>query len=294
MEIIKNCNFAVYKTNMKSKILLILIIILCINNLSAQEDCFYGHTYLCVGEKYYIYADVANIRVRPATTEEIIYKFPAGQEIVINAIHNGEETSIDGVRGQWLYVTTTDGTNREGWLWSNSLSSKQLRRGNVKFVFGINSFSDYKFKGTVKAIDNGKIVDRKNYELGMEGAMFNNAKIIDNVSLENVKHVVHLSIGGGACMFPLSDFYFAWLEEKKKLVELPVAMSVSDACGVSYTESLSVPSENSGGIYNLLVKVTQEGTPPEKGDPCDYSKWDWEYKTELFKWNGEKTVKINH
>ena len=282
---------------MKTKNLLVLITVLCINNLFAQEkDCFYGHTDLCVGEKYYIYADIANVRVGPVTTSEISFKLSAGQEIIINAVYDKEDaTEIDGVRGQWLYVATTDGTNRGGWLWSNTLSSKQLRRGNTKFVFGIDKATENGFKCTIKAVDNGKIVDRKSYELDFDGTMFNNARIIENVWLKNVKYVVHLNIGGNACAFPLSNLYFAWLEEKKKLAELPKAWSVSDACAVSYSEAVSIPTESNGGISDILVKVTESGIPPENDDlSCEYDKWKWEYKTELFKWNGEKTVRIKN
>jgi len=281
---------------MKSKLLFPLIAgIFCFNNLAAQPDCFYNNsTDFCTGEKYYVYADAANVRIAPNVNSEIHFKLPAGQEIMIISIYKSkEEQIIDGLNGQWLFVTTTDEAKREGWIWSNTLSYKQLRRGATKFVFGIDKEIESGYKCTIKAVDNGKIVDRKNYEIGFDEKIFNNAKIIDNVFLENVKYVVNLCIGGGACAFGLNNFYFAWLDEKKKLVELPKAWSVSDACAVSYTETVYIPTENNDGLYNLLVKAARIGIPPENDDDaCDYEKWTHEYKSELFEWNGKDVVKI--
>ena len=281
---------------MKKIQLVLLTCILGLNNLYAAERECHGNRYeFCVGEKYYIYADIANIRTAPNVSSEIKFKFSAGQEVVIVSIAKDSEGEIDGVGGIWLLVSTTDEEKNTGWIWSNSLSCKQLRRGNVKFVFGMDKYVKDKYKCTIKAVDNGKIVDRKSYELYPDGTAFNNAKIIDNVWLENVKYVVHLDLGGGACAFPTSNLYFAWLDEKKKLVELPPTFSVGDACAVSYGESLYVPSENNGGMYNLLLKVTEEGIPPKDDKfACEYDKWDWKYKTELFKWNGEKVIIIKN
>ena len=281
---------------MKSKILF-LVTILCINNLYAERICFYGSADFCEGEKYYVYADIANVRVVPVATSEISCKLSAGQEIIVVAVYDKEnDAEIDGVRGQWLYINTTDGTNREGWLWSNTLSPKQLRRGNTKIVFGIDKVTEEVCKYTFKAVDNGKIVDRKSVNINIisDGYMFNEAKIFDNISLENVKCVAYFSIGGNACGSGHNGLYFAWLDETKKLVELPKVWSMGDACAVSYGEALYIPNETNGGIYNLLVKVTESGIPPDDDLDCDYTKWGWEYKTELFKWNGEKAVQIKN
>ena len=278
----------------KSKILSLFITgILCLN-LSAQSDCYFGYSAnFCVGEKYYVYADAANVRTGPDTDSDIKFKLPAGREVLIVSVNkNPEELIMDGLNGQWLFVSETSEEKREGWIWSNTLSCKQLRRGDIKFVFGIDKAIEYGYKCTIKAVENGKIVDRKNYEIGFEEKIFNNARIMDNVFLDNVKHVVHLCIGGGACGFGENNIYFAWLDEKKKLVDLPKAWSVSEACQGAYSEMVAIPTENNYGIYNLLVKVSELISVPDDYDDedCDRTGWPHEYKTELYRWNGEKAI----
>jgi hypothetical protein len=280
------------------KLFFYLICILCLNNLSAQRE---GYNYGIIwnineGGKFYVYSDIANVRAMPDQKSDIVSKVTAGQEIEVLATEDDYDKNlivIDGFWGKWVPVKINE--NISGWLWSNMLSYKQLRRGNTKFVFGIDKVIENGYKCSVKVIEDGKIIDRKTFEIGFEQTNGTSASIIDNVLLENVKFVVRLYMGGEACAIPLNEIYFAWLDEKTKLVELPQTFSVSDACVMSYVESLYIPTESNSGIYNLLLKVSQAGIPPQESDlDCDLDKWGWEYKTEFFKWNGEKVVKIKN
>jgi len=280
------------------KLTLLTICVLCLNSLFAQQEGYnYGlDWYIQAGDKYYVYADAANVRSAPDAKSEIVHKLTAGQEVeIISANQDGDETIIDGFRGKWLSVSVNEKVS--GWIWSNTLSYKQMRRGNIKFVFGIDRTVDYRHKCTVKAIENNKIIDRKSYDIGTEESNYNDAKIIDNVLLHNVKFVVRLDMGGQACMIGSNEIFFAWLDEKKKLVELPRTFSISDACAVSYGENLYIPTDSNAGLYNLLLKATRSGSIPDDDsydfDECDTEKWDWKYKAQIFRWNGEKAIEVS-
>ncbi|MDR0799351.1 MAG: SH3 domain-containing protein [Dysgonamonadaceae bacterium] len=279
------------------KILLILICLTGCFVLNAQESYYYGFEYtLQADEKYYVYADVANVRIEPDSKADIENQLSAGQEVtIIETDDKGDNpVVIDGFTGKWLYVSyTINDVKRAGWIWSNTLSYKQLRRGDTKFVFGIDKIVKFGFQWSVKAIDNGKIVDRKFFTVSGEESHSPYAKIMDGVQLENVKCVVRIASGGEACGIGAPVHYFAWLDGSKKLVELPSTMSVGDACALSYSETLIIPTENTESIPNLLIKITDEGIPPEnEDDACDYSKWRDVYKTELFEWKNNEVRKV--
>ena len=269
---------------MKKIIIIFAILATMSNNLLAQ--CFYERTH-DVGEKYYVHADVANVRTSPSIDSEISFKLSAGQEVIIISYNN---EYLD-----WYFIKTTDGKKREGWIWSETLSCKQLRIENTKFVFGMDKVSEDKCTLTIKAIENGKIVDRKSF-LGKDyiDADFYSARIIDSVRLENVKCIVHLSLITNGCSHSgVADFYFAWLDEKKKLVKLPEMSSY-----LADSESLYIPTEDNNGIHNVLVKVTENGIGELIREPIrnfeTKDKYEgYEYKSELFKWDGEKLIEIN-
>lgn len=282
---------------MKLKILFGLTVILCVNNLYTQEVVHdYGLAWnFKEGGKYYVYSDAANVRSAPDINSKIVSKLAAGQEVEVMPFEEndfGNSVTIDHFRGQWVEIKVDNEIS--GWIWSNTLSYKQLRRGNIKFVFGIDKVVNYRYKCTLKAIESGKIIDRKSYEIGFEENRFTDANIIDNVWLDNVKFVVRIYTSGEACGIGSNEIYFAWLDESKKLAELPKTTSVSDACVLSYSESLYIPSDNNSRISNLLLKVSAEAIIPDDDNDCDYKKWGWKYETKLFKWNGEKVVKVEN
>ena len=270
---------------MKKIIIIFSILVAMSNNLLAQSGCSYACTYN-VGEKYYVHSDVANVRTLPDIDSEISFKLSAGQEVIIISYNNEH---LD-----WYFIKTTDGRKREGWIWSETLSCKQLRIENTKFVFGIDKVSEDMCIFTIKVIENGKIVDRKRFGETIFGdyidADFYSARIIDSVRLENVKCIVHLLLIANGCSHSGGgDFYFAWLDEKKKLIKLPEIFSY-----LADSESLYIPTENNGGIPNVLVKVTKNGVGEPIWDTEIGNKWEkYEYKSELFKWDGEKLIEIN-
>jgi hypothetical protein len=259
------------------------------NNLSAQESyCYYHCANFADNSTYYVYSDVANVRTSPDINSEISFKLIAGHEVMmISYKENPDE--IDGMSGYWYFIKTTDGTNREGWIWSETLSCTQLRRGNTKFVFGMSKATDDNCEFTIKAIENKKIVDRKSFKSYFDVDL-NDAIIMDGVKLKNVKYVVKFSFLTNGCSHAGEDeFYFAWLDETKKLIKLQKTSSFE-----ADSESLYIPTVSNNGISNLLVKITASGIQPQNGeDAYNYEKWEYDYKTELFKWNGEKVIKIN-
>jgi len=254
----------------------------------AQSNCLYGCYNPVIDNKYYVYSDVANVRTLPDIDSEIKFKLFAGQEIM-NISYKENSNIIDGMNGYWYFIKTIDGTNREGWIWSQTLSCMQLQKGDTRFVFGMDSgVEKYDCKLTIKAIENGKIVDRKIFEsyfaMGCDSA-----RIIDSVKLKNVEYVVHLTFNTFGCNeIGEDEFYFAWLNEKKKLVKLPKTSFYSRK-----SEDLHIPTKSNRGIPNILVKVTENGIGEPIWDTDSGYKWDkYEYKTELFKWDGEKVIKI--
>ncbi len=268
----------------KSILSILVVLVFSLNYLSAQSNCFYRCDGYDTGKKYYVYSDVANVRTSPDIYSDINFKLTAGHEVILIS-YKEESVEIDGINGFWLFIKTTDQRCRKGWIWSGTLSCGQLQRGDTKFVFGIENTNEDKCEFSIKAIEKKDIIDRKKIEVYFEIGL-DNVAIIDSVCLKNVKYVLCFTMSTYGCnSIGEDEYYFAWLDEKKKLVKLPKTSSFE-----ANKESLYIPTQSNKRISDLLLKVSEEGIQPENNEhPYDYEKW--KYKTELFKWTGEKLIK---
>ncbi|WP_315823620.1 SH3 domain-containing protein [Paraflavitalea speifideaquila] len=90
----------------------------------------------------YIFADTAYIRNSPDTKQPAIDTLLAGDNItVIGTITNA--FTIRGIKGPWLKISyTKNGEVKNGYIWQGLVSCQPLRRGDLKFVYGIERRAD--------------------------------------------------------------------------------------------------------------------------------------------------------
>lgn len=245
----------------------------------------YSQGYYNAGEKHYVYADIANVRQSPTVDSEIVDKLKAGHEINIEDV--GETDKIGEDNGFWINITYISGDKvKSGFLWSNVLSYTQMRRGDTKFVYGKESgVNDGQVKFQVKAVRNDSIVARKNFDVSTGSLSFTEGKIIPNGNLQNVNYIVRLYFTGEACGYGNYHFHFGW--NGNRFLELPYTVSVGDGGVYSYGEYLIYPTDYQLP-ENMLLKVIAEGEAPDENSDIEF-----QYKTMMYKWDGEKATPIN-
>lgn len=244
----------------------------------------YSQGYYNAGEQRYVYADIANVRELPRLDAGIVDKIKAGQEVNIENV--GEADKVGDNDGFWLRIVYKTGdVTKEGFIWSNVLSYTQMRRGDTKFVYGKESAIDEgNVKFELKAIRNDSIIDKRTFNVPSGSLSYTEGKIISNGNLDKVNYIVQLYFTGEACGYGNYHYHYGW--SGSRLLELPYILSVGDGGIYSYGEYLVYPIDYQLP-ENILLKVVAEGEAPDENSDIEF-----QYKTMMYKWDGEKATPI--
>ena len=241
---------------------------------------FFNAIYSQTEQKEYIYSNVANIRAGAGTEYDKIDELYCGDEITV--LEKTETISqINRYNAPWLRIEyTKEGQTHRGYIWKGNMSFQQLRRGETKFVFGIESYNNekYHYHGKVKAVKDREIISSHSF-ITSSNLGHVHARIVDNPHMENVNNVVQLTFDREACGEIGEDFYYAWDGEKLKYITS--TYSVSDAGAYYHLETIILPT---GDTYtDIIIKLIREGTMEE--DDTDYKST---YSTQIYLWDGNK------
>ncbi len=244
------------------------------------------------GHNTYIFADTAKIRDEPGLTAKVIDTLLAGDEITITEVSETKTTS-SGKEAPWYKVSYSKNEIKEtGYVWGALLSFSAHRRGNTKFVYGIDKviiistekeYVDDVF-ASVKVIENGVIKRKVSFKFdNSDSANYPSAITLDNRGLTSNKIIFKCTFSGGACAVPTYDFYFLW--NGNSLYSLPNLISSVDAVSegpvdwVGITQEYIFPKDK-GGKPNQIILY--EST-------SDYDKNEKLVEKETYKqysWNG--------
>ena len=247
--------------------------------------------YLNNDENYYIYSDIANVRSEADINSEIISKLECGDEVTFIDYDKDNEYTQNNIRGRWLKIKyTKNNTNQEGYIWEGNLSPKQLRRNDIKFLFGMEKYTGNRdsIEWQLKVLQNKQTIDRikfKNINIG-----FYMANIIDDANLGDVEKIIKLGYSGESCGVPSIDYYFAW--DNKSLYYIDNTYSIGDADVYSYSESIVFPKGYDCSYCNTIIKLISQYINSEYEDDTTKktNEPDIKYKTEVYVWDGRKLI----
>jgi hypothetical protein len=246
----------------------------------------------------YIFADTALIRVSPDTRQAPMDTLFAGDNITVTGI-TSKILTIRGLKGPWLKINyTKNGAPRNGYIWQGLVSCMPLRRGDVKFVYGIERradtiYTEYKRKDTIKrflvrlkVVKNGQVLAKSAVAAyDDEGAQFCYGRIMSGMGLTNVQNIVVLQFGGEACGIMLYEYYFA-LTKSNQLLRFPDKESVSDAGNFYHSETFTFPNEKNGKPDTIRWnKLVEEATEKEDKNGNPILKIT-EKKSAVYTWDG--------
>jgi hypothetical protein len=230
----------------------------------------------------YIFADTALIRISPDTKQPPADTLFAGDNITVTGMEP-KTLTIRGLKGPWLKINyTKNGQAKTGYIWQGLVSCRELRRGDVKFVLGIERRADSvtgsgkdkvirrRFLVKLKVVQQGTVRAKAGFITDDdESANFCDGKVMSGMGLSNVQHIIDITFSGGACGVPSYDYYFAFTRSGQ-LIRFPDKFNVSDAGVYYHGETFTFPNEKNGKPDTILWKMTEEEATEEtdkNGEP---------------------------
>lgn len=273
---------------------LLLFLFICVSSTLHAQEFPDMRSWSLYGDSLerYIFADTAFVRITPDTKQAPIDTLLAGDNITITGTTPNALT-IHGLRGPWLEVSyQKNGELKNGYVWQGLVSCAPMRRGDIKFVYGIERRADSaytsdqgkdtlrRYLGRLKVIQNGSIVTRASFTTDDdESANFSTGKVMSGMGLTNVQHIIVLTFSGEACGIPTNDYYFA-LTKDNQLIRLPEKTNIGDADVFYHSESFTFPNEKNGKPDMVIWDMTEE----EATDKVDKD------GSHVLKMTGKKTV----
>lgn len=252
------------------------------------------------GQHTFVFADTAYIQELPIYSTRYKDKLHAGTEVtIVRRTDSLFETNRIVAHWYEIQYKAQKGIEK-GYIWGKDLSFNKLKKGDIKFVFGIHNITDdpYKkkhsdpfrdnidqvYEAVIKTIRKEAIIDRTYFNIDhLESAQSAGASIIhSNKGLNKVLSIIQVGFSGAACMVPSYIFTFAW--NGSQLQYLPTTLEIGDE-GYYYMEKLVFPSDD-GGKPDSIIKQIREG---ESNDKTDHERLT---KTEVYSWNGSRAVLV--
>jgi hypothetical protein len=244
----------------------------------------------------YIFADTALIRISSDTKQPPIDTLFAGDNITITGITTTRLT-IRGLKGPWLKINyTKNGEPKNGYIWQGLVSCMPLRRGNVKFVYGIerradsirkdDKFNIRRFLVRLKAVQDGKVLASRSFiTYDDESANYSSGKIMSGMGLTNIQNIITLEFSGEACGIPTYDYYFAFTKSNQ-LLRFPDKESMSDAGVIYHVENFTFPNEKNGKPDIILWSSQTEEATDKVDKNGDAILKVTEKKNAIYSWDG--------
>ncbi|MBV8251768.1 MAG: hypothetical protein JO154_04100 [Chitinophaga sp.] len=260
---------------------LLFLLFICLGHVAyAQEEPYFPDMRVWSlnsdSSERYIFSDTAFIRPAPNTKQAPLDTLFAGDNIIVTQITN-QALTIRGLQGPWLKILyNKNGEQRNGYVWQGLISCTPMRRGDIKFVYGVERRADsayvneYKERDTVrryfvrlKVVQNGAVIAKGSVITGDdESASYSSGKVMSGMGLTNVQNIVVLTFSGEACGIPTYDYYFA-LTKDNQLVRFPDKTNIGDADAFYHSEQFIFPNEK-GGQPDMVIWDMEEEEATDK------------------------------
>jgi hypothetical protein len=285
---------------MKASLVVIVLIVLSSNSVTAQPTLF--NYFESENVERYVFGDTVFVRQGTGTSFKVLDTLFAGNDITIISIDTTQHL-LKGFTAPWVKIKyKKDTVSKEGFIWAGLLSYTALRRGDVKFVFGVDrcisktvtsnneKYPEYSFVIKLKAMKFGSVLHQQKFTInGSESMAYTEGKVSGGNGLDGVQYLINLLFSGEACGIPAYTYTYAW--DGKQLNELPLRTHISDA-GVFYHEETFVFPADKGGQKGMLIKKITIGEATDKTDKNGENIMKETSSTMLYKWDGKKAVFI--
>jgi hypothetical protein len=284
---------------MKQFILFSMLFVSINGVFSQNENVIHGHSYgsFEVGDTSFTLVADANVRDKPATTGAVVAKLNIGTALKIEKV-TADSLTIKGVRAPWYQVSfLSENKKKNGFLWGGFIAAvfatdiDYNKNEQYLYLGGIASFDEKAFKMTaqLRIAKNGQQLAALEFPTCGELGYHPSLELHGQGNFDNVKQVVSFGSIYEACDYANGNYLLFWTKNGQ-LQKVMETVSSSGA-GTGYAvETYILPSQR-GGIANHIL-VTEDSAAEEEGKDGEYRIKDQKYKVALWKWNGNKLVKV--
>ncbi|MCW3464146.1 hypothetical protein [Chitinophaga nivalis] len=250
------------------------------------------------GDSRYVFTDTAYVRTGADTRQAIADTLFAGDEITIREITD-KPLTLKGFTAPWLQITyKKDSVEKTGFLWQGLISFTQMRRGDTRFVFGVDrrfvktvkeggeTYEESEYLIKLKAVVAGQLLSAMQRRGGGDGSFsYAESKVMSGLGLTNVKNIVVLTLSGEACGVPTNYFYYAWMNDNR-LVALPDRSDVGDADVYYHSEKFLFPAEKGGQPDQILLTIEEGTNEDDKRDKAGNAIMTIKKSSKQYTWDG--------
>jgi len=274
-----------------------LLLLLVVPFLAEAQNDRWGLHYsnLRDSTEYYVFGDTAFVRADTSLNAAVTDTLFAGDNLLL-INQTKAEAQVQGFYAPWVNISyRKNGVTKTGVMWGGMISFQPMRRGNTKFVFGIDRRTVVK-RGmrvltiVLKVVENGIVVSKGFTKMfDGESTSFISGEVIPGGGLDGVKHIVQLMFSGESCGVSSYVFPFAWTGTQ--LAVMPTLQSTGDADVYYHTEKMILPSYK-GGRKNMLLIQMEEGESTEKTDKKGDMIFKTTQATSYYNWNGRSFTRV--
>lgn len=283
-----------------NKILLFVAALFFCSTVDVYAQASYGPLEIGDSSEHYVFTNKAMVRALPNMSSSVIDTLYAGNLVLVRNVAVSKDLPKE-TNNQWVYINyAKEGIFKDGYIWVGLLSFDALRRGNVKFIYGVEDvterrlkqidgdYTEYRYSIQLKVLRNDTLIAIDTFTADRYFAM---TEITNGSGLDSVKNIISISFGGGACGVGMFTYIHLWND--KSLYVLPKLFQVSDA-GVYHDVQRFIYPADKGGKQGLILWEEEEASAKENtdgefitdknGEPL----FDVRIKHKTYTWDGKK------
>ena len=244
----------------------------------------------------------ANVRDKPNTTAAVVAKLPIATKVTIEMVTT-DTMKLNGYNAPWCKVSYLLGDKKQtGYLWGGGLAAVAFEvkdeydenRKDLIYVAGVSKVDAKGEKWTmhIRAVRKGVELAKTEVTQIADVGYFAQLKNLGSLGFDKALDAVDFNLNYPACGYAYVSNLIIFTG--KKLTPVLETTSVSDAGAFYSSEDYIIPSEK-GGIANHIIFVKSSAEYEEKEvkkDEFVQVLQKQEYSIALYKWTGEKLVKI--
>jgi hypothetical protein len=253
-------------------------------------------------ECYTLVSD-ANIREKPNATATVISKLPIATKVKIEQV-TSDTLAINGFPAPWCKVSYMQQSKKmTGYIWGGTLAFAALvskddfaddALNGIVYLVGMSKFDEKNHNVVlqVRVAKNGAEIAKTEFKTtGDVGFFIDMERFYDN-GLKNVKDVLMIKSYYPACGYGSGENLVFFTG--KTLNRVLETSNMADGGAFYAKEDVLLPQEKGGITGHILVSSdTVEMTEKEvQKDVFEMFISKQDYKMTLYKWNGEKLVKL--
>jgi hypothetical protein len=246
-----------------------------------------------VGDTSFTLVADANVREKPTTSGAVVAKLNIGTPLKIESITT-DSLTIKGVRKAWYQVSfIADNKKKTGYLWGGFIASVFINNvygDNELYLGGVASFDEKNFKlvAQLRIAKNGQQLAALEFPTCGDLSYYPKLELHGKDVFNNVKQTISYGSNFGACDYPNGEYLIFWT--KNNQLQKVLETTSSSSAGAGYSGETYILPSHRGGINNHILLTEDSAAMEEKGDSFVIK--DQKYKVSLWKWNGNKLVKV--